>query len=368
MLPVARVTRPLRVLGRRLGLVRRRSAAAARAVARCLDDDVPGWLAASGAPGLLVAVRLPGEPDLVRAYGVAGEGRPMTPGTRVQALSLTKPVTAMVALRLVEDGVLTLDDPVWRYTAWRMPAHRTHGHDVEGVTLRRLLAHDAGLNVHGFGWVDPRSAPPVVAWLEREAEPEATLALVAPPGSGLRYSGGGYALVEHAVEATTRRAFAQVAREVLLAPLGIEGGYERTLLTSPETATRHDAQGLALPAMGLASVAASGLNASVGALATLFLAAGDPAGPLQAPSRRALLSPQSRDARGAACGLGFYVRGRRGECRYMHLGYDPGWNLHAFGYLRRRAVAVIASNGDRGREVVPQVARALSRCVRDGVA
>lgn len=359
MLSVARVTRPLRVLGRRLGLVRRRSAAAVRAVARCLDEDAPAWLAASGAPGLLVAVRLPGEPDLVRTYGVAGAGRPMTPGTRVQGLSLSKPVTAMVVLRLVEAGVLTLDDPVWRFTTWRMPAHRTHGHDVEGVTLRRLLAHDAGLNVHGFGWVDPASAPPILAWLEREADPETTLALVAPPGSGLRYSGGGYALVEHAVEATTRRAFPQVAREVLLAPLGVEGGYERTLVTSPETATRYDAQGLALPVQGLASVAASGLTASVGDLATLFLAAGDRAGPL--------LSPQSRDEKGAACGLGFYVRERRGECRYMHLGYDPGWSLHAFGFRRRRAVAVIVSNGDRGREVVTRVARALSRCVSDGV-
>ena len=63
--------------------------------------------------------------------------------TAFQACSISKPVTALAALRLVQAGRLGLDDDVNdRLTRWRLPAN---GAWQPRVTLRHLLSHSAGL-------------------------------------------------------------------------------------------------------------------------------------------------------------------------------------------------------------------------------
>jgi CubicO group peptidase (beta-lactamase class C family) len=85
-----------------------------------------------------------------QGYGVrhAGKPDPVTPDTLFQACSISKVVTAVAALRLVEEGQLALDEDVNQYLrAWRVP-------DIDGwqpkVTLRQLLSHTAGITVSWF--------------------------------------------------------------------------------------------------------------------------------------------------------------------------------------------------------------------------
>lgn len=85
-----------------------------------------------------------------RGYGECGgeQRRPVTPATRFQAASISKPVAAAAALRLVAEGRLALDADVNEYLAsWKLPAN---GAWQPRVTLRQLLSHSAGLTVHGF--------------------------------------------------------------------------------------------------------------------------------------------------------------------------------------------------------------------------
>ena len=86
---------------------------------------------------------------------------------------------------------------------------------------------------------------------------------------------------------------------------------------------------------------------------------------LSAASCAAILTPTSVDDAGAVCGLGPYLKQRRGDLKYMHRGHDPGWYVHAEGLLRRRAVIVVLSNGTRGRDLVPGTAHALRDLVYD---
>ncbi len=371
-----RWTRPFRAAARRLGLLRDPTRAAARSVERYLDGEGTAAFARSGVPGLAVVVRFAEGREVARWLGTAGTARPVGPDTLFQVLSLSKPVAAMCALALVDDGLLSLDEPVWRrLPSWRLPAHRTGGFDPDGVTLRRLLSHSAGLNVEGFGWIAAGAQPDVRALLARDDDDARTLRIVAPPGSGLRYSGGGYALVERLVEEVTGKSFSAVVRERLFAPLGIaEGGYEPALALSPRLATPHDAEGRPLPIAGLASPAGAGLVATAGDVATLWAlvargARGAPAGKgvLSEAACRALLAPNAVDDKGAVCGLGMYVRERRGDRKYMHVGYDRGWYLHAEGLLGRRVVTVLLSNGDSGRDLVPAMAHALRERLFDAV-
>lgn len=371
-----RWSRPFRAAAWRIGLLRDPTRAAARSVERYLDGEGAAQFRESGVPGLAVVVRFAGGREIVRYLGDAGNGKPVGPDTLFQVLSLTKPVTAMVALALVDDGLLALNDPVWRrLRSWRLPTHRTGGFDPDAITLRRLLSHTAGLNVEMFGWTEPGVETSARSLLESEAVPSRTLSIVREPGTLVAYSGGGYGIVHVLVEEVTGTPFAKVARERLLAPLGVKaGGYEAALALSQDLATPHHEDRTPYPAAGVLSTGSSGFTATAGEVATLWAALapggnGAPAGRdvLSEASCRELLTAQGADAKGATCGLGMYVKPRRDDVKYMHMGYDRGWYLHAEGLLRRRVVSVLLSNSDAGRALVPALAHALRERLLAGV-
>jgi CubicO group peptidase (beta-lactamase class C family) len=101
-------------------------------------------------PGVSIAVIHDGTIQWARGFGVTRVGgTPVTAKTLFQAASISKPVTALAVLRLVQAGTLDLDTDVNRYLkTWKVPANKfTEEHPV---TLRELLTHSAGITVHGF--------------------------------------------------------------------------------------------------------------------------------------------------------------------------------------------------------------------------
>jgi len=75
-------------------------------------------------PGVSIAVINNGKLEWAKGYGVleAGTTRPVTTETRFQAASISKPVAAMAALALVEQGKLNLDENVnLKLTSWHVP-------------------------------------------------------------------------------------------------------------------------------------------------------------------------------------------------------------------------------------------------------
>lgn len=147
--------------------------------------------------------------DARLAYAaVAGEfapGHPADTLTVFRGASLGKPVFAYLVLRLVDEGVLGLDDPV--ATLLKRPLreydhYRALADDPRHValTVRRILSQQSGLpNWH-------RSGP---------------VSLLAEPGTQFGYSGEGYALLQFAVEERTGRTVNDLAREKVFAPLGM---------------------------------------------------------------------------------------------------------------------------------------------------
>ena len=104
-----------------------------------------------GIPGISIAVIDDGKIAWSRAYGVRDtvDGTPVTVDTLFQAGSISKPIAALGALRLVKEGKLSLDDDVnAKLKTWRVPDNEFT--KDEKVTLRRLVSHTAGLTVHGF--------------------------------------------------------------------------------------------------------------------------------------------------------------------------------------------------------------------------
>ena len=101
--------------------------------------------------GLSVAVIEHYEIAWSKGYGMTDKQskRPVEADTLFQAGSISKPVAAVAAMKLVQDGKLDLDSDVnQRLKSWHVPENEFT--KTEKVTLRRLLSHSAGLTVHGF--------------------------------------------------------------------------------------------------------------------------------------------------------------------------------------------------------------------------
>src|SRR5450432_2794940 len=115
-----------------------------------LSMDLQGWMEAFKIPGLSVAVFDNFHVVWRKAYGLreSGTSLPVVLDTTFQAGSISKPVTALAVMRLVQDGRISLDENINdKLASWKVPDNEYTVR--EKVTLRRLLSHSAGLTVHG---------------------------------------------------------------------------------------------------------------------------------------------------------------------------------------------------------------------------
>jgi CubicO group peptidase (beta-lactamase class C family) len=165
-------------------------------------------------PGASVLVLHAGEPVFQRSYGLADleAGVASSPATSYRLASVSKQFTAASVLLLVQDGALTLDDPVRRWLP-SLPVA------AEGITLHHLLSHTSGL-VDYEDLLPPdqvrqvRDAD-VLHLLEREDR------LYFPAGSDYRYSNSGYALLALVVERASGQRFSSFLRTRIFSPLGM---------------------------------------------------------------------------------------------------------------------------------------------------
>ncbi|MFH8407213.1 serine hydrolase domain-containing protein [Streptomyces sp. NPDC018019] len=157
-----------------------------------------------GIPMAQCAVREPGGTSVARASGVPGAGGPGE-SVVLPFASVTKLFTATVALQLVTDGDLGLDEPVRdRLSPWAGAA--------ADVTLRHLLSHSSGLVC------DPPGEPGTAA---RAAAATAEAGLLFPPGSAFSYSNAGFTVVGRLIEAATGMSWRDAVTDFLLGPLDI---------------------------------------------------------------------------------------------------------------------------------------------------
>lgn len=191
-------------------------------VAGVPDQNLLARMRAYGVPGLSVAVIHDGKLAWAKGYGWADTLRkiPVTTETLFSAGSVSKPVAALGAMRLVEAGKLRLDAPIDGYlTSWKTPANEFTRQ--QPVTLRHLLSHTAGTTQHGFWGIRPGEPIPTVPQI-LNGEPIAQSRRIDVdfvPGTQWRYSGGGTTVAQLAVMDVTGEAYAEVLRKTVLDPL-----------------------------------------------------------------------------------------------------------------------------------------------------
>ena len=171
----------------------------------------------------------------VRASHFASIGAPVNGDSRFQVASMSKWITAWGIFTLVEAGKLDLDTPVSSYlTRWKLPKG---SFDNDGVTIRRLLSHTAGLT-DGLGYAGFKPGQPLQRLEDSltraaDASPGAAGAVRVgiKPGSEFKYSGGGYTLLQLLIEEVSGQTFDAYMKTHVLDRLGME----RSTFNLPDT-------------------------------------------------------------------------------------------------------------------------------------
>ncbi len=326
-------------------------------------------MAAHRVPSVSLAVVDHGRIVWARAYGFADMAarRPATPRTLYQAGSISKPVAASGALKLVEAGRLSLDADVdSEMKSWSVPPSPIAA--GEPVTLRRLLTHTAGLTVHGFpGYAAGKPVPSVVQVLN--GAPPANTAAVAietRPGSVWSYSGGGLTIAQLMMTDVTGEPFPALMRRLVLGPVGMtDSTYDQ-----PPPASRLDAVATGYLASGAAvegrfhtypEMAAAGLWTTPIDLAKWAIALeraydGRPSALMSQATARAMLTPGL-----GHWGLGIEVEGEGDSLRFSHGGDDWGFKAVLVGWPKGGRAIVVMANGDDAIAVESAVAEAVAR-------
>ena len=338
------------------------------------SHTIDGLMREFQVPGASIAVIKDFAIHWAKAYGVSDveTGRRVDSSTPFQAASISKPVAAMAAMRLVQDGRLTLDGDINAVLkSWRVPAsdHTRR----QPVTPRALMSHTAGAD-DGFGFpgYDPGSALPTLVQILNGEQPSnvGNVVFSRAPYAGYKYSGGSIVLMQLAMEEITSQVFAEFMRTTVLDPLAmINSSFAQP--PSAEFARRvaraHNGSGRTSPApyhiypeQGAAGLWTTPTDLAKFVMEVQNAVRGPRGAVLQQGAAREMITPVGT----GPFAVGFTIE-RRGEGWYLtHGGSNWGFRASIVGHLRKGYGLAIMTNGDGGggliRELEERIAAAYN--------
>jgi CubicO group peptidase (beta-lactamase class C family) len=186
-----------------------------------VDKYITARMHSDHIPGVALAIVKGDQIVYLKGYGRADQsGRPVTPQTPFLIGSITKTITALAVMQLVETGEVELDAPVQRYIPWFRIADPKASTQI---TVRMLIDQTSGLpQLPTFvTWKWPNEADSI----ERHVRLLATVQLVFPPGASFAYSNGNYATLGMIVQAVTGRSYEDYIQQHIFTPLVMKHSY-----------------------------------------------------------------------------------------------------------------------------------------------
>jgi CubicO group peptidase (beta-lactamase class C family) len=321
-------------------------------------------------PGVSIAVINDGKLEWAKGYGVleAKGSRPVTTEALFQAASISKPIAAVASLALVEQGKLSLDENVnSKLTSWKLPDNKLTA--AETVTLRRVLSHSAGLTISSFpGYAAAETVPTLIQILNGQQPPANTdpIRVDILPGKQLRYSGGGYTLLQQMMIDVTGKPFPDLLQEFVLGKIGMSHStFAQPLPTELEgiASSGHRPDGEVLKGRWhtYPELAAAGLWTTPSDLARFALELINSA---QGKSNKVLSQKMARQMlrkESGSYGLGLSVGDIEGTTKFSHGGGNEGFTSIFVGYVETGQGAIVMTNSDKGPALFSEILRAIAQ-------
>jgi len=316
-----------------------------------LEKEIPRLMKEGDVPGLSIAIIRDGSVLWTRGFGVksAATKEPVTDDTVFEAASLSKPVMAYAALKLVDAGKLDLDKPLSQY----LDQPYIVGDDrLQLITARRVLTHTTGFP----NW-RPKGQ---------------LLKIIFPPGERFSYSGEGFVYLQKVVERLTGQTLDDFVRATVFEPLGMtSSSYVWQPKYETLKATGHDAGGNATERRKpVEANAAASLQTTSQDYAKFVIALMNGAG-LKPQTSKAMLSPQSQVDEGCsncvsrppsgklspflAWGFGVGLQQTKDGLSFWHWGDNGDVHCYVVGYPKQRLGMVVFTNSGNGHSIIPEI-------------
>lgn len=294
------------------------------------EDTIQGWLQEYSVPAAGIGIIENCQIKELKVFGKLEKDRPAPVNTIFNIASQTKPVVAMLTLKLVEQGLWELDEPLSKY--WIDPDVTEDSlHDL--LTTRHVLSHQSGFE----NW--------------RINEPSGKLTFHFIPGTKFQYSGEGFEYLRRALESKFDTSLDILLESELFKPLGMTSTqYCNDDLDINRFAKWHDARGEIYPVSYRTGInAADDLLTTVEDYCKLGIDVMNGAG-LSPELFNDLITPQSTIKENSYYGLGWgLVRNlSSGEYALHHGGSDIGVRTMAVFLPETKRGIVIMTNGDMG--------------------
>lgn len=196
-------------------------------LARLADD----WRVSVNVPGLVAAVAVGDQVVWTQGFGAADVEQqvPARPESVLRIASISKPITAVAVMQLVERGLVSIEDPIQKYVP-SFP-RKPQGE----IRLRHLLTHTSGIrHYRGSEFSLAESFPT----FDRAIAIFRNDPLEFAPGERYLYSTYGYNLLQGVIESVTGRSFDEYLRVYVFAPAGMASTY----LERPQEIVRYRAR------------------------------------------------------------------------------------------------------------------------------
>ena len=328
-----------------------------------LEERMKHWKV----PGLSVAVVKDFKVEWARSYGVNDieTKEPVTTETLFQAGSISKPVAAMVALKRVEEGKITLDENINnKLVTWKLPDNEFTS--KKKVTLANLLSHTAGLTVHGFPGYAVGEKIPTLPQVLDGAEPANTAAVRVDlePGTKFRYSGGGTTIAQLAIMDIEKKPYPQIAKETVLGPLNMTNSTYCQPLPDDwrkKAASGHRGDGALVkgkihvyPEMAAAGLWTTPTDLAKFGIEVQLSYAGKSNKILPKDLIDKMVTPFMEQV-----GLGFFIDKRGNSVYFGHDGADEGFRAMMLMHREKGYGAVVMVNSDNG-QIMGEVMRGIA--------
>jgi len=290
-----------------------------------------------------------GKVVLSKVYGELKTGVPAPANTVFNVASITKTVTAMVTLCLVNSGQWDLDEPVFHY--WTDPDVAADPRSKR-LTTRHILTHQTGFP--NWRWMTPSKK----------------LAFEFEPGLKFQYSGEGMEYLRHALENKFHRTLEQLADSLIFGPLQMNDTHftwNDTMLD--HFAVAHNDKGEALQIVKNNDIsAADQLKTTVADYSKFLLWVMNGAG-LSPTLYQQMTSPLSKIKENKFIGLGWAVYPDlwSGEFGLSHSGIDPGVNTIAFVLPKSKRALLIFTNSDNGPQIYTDLVKGFLKEQGDAI-
>lgn len=331
------------------------------------DLNIPARMQHYNVPGLSVAIINDFTIDTVLTYGVQdiSSKMPVTGSTRFQAASISKAVSAVVALRETEKKQLSLTGNINAYlTSWHIPPVSAH----ETITLAHLLSHTAGINVPGYAGFDTDlPMPTITAILNGVAGNGASekVQKTGKVGKAFTYSGGGYCIVQQALEDQSGQSFAELSDQLLFQPLGLSNSSFNTSFSPSEI--QHMASGHLKNGDRVTGkwrnypAAAGGLWTTATDLAKLII---EIQKSFHNQSNKLLSQNMTQQMlmpfKNPIYGLGFYLDGKTDNLYFSHNGNNVGFQANFIAHTQKGYGVIVLTNSDAGNSLIKEIFTAVS--------